>query len=96
MYLCLDIPTVASIAPLNTSPMPTSAFNMVQSLPPQPLSTSVVFAPMTEIHTAVPPVGSINIGIYAKQYYYYLYNIIKYSFILITMLILLIYLPFFL
>ncbi|XP_025153688.1 intersectin-2 isoform X3 [Harpegnathos saltator] len=57
----VGIPTVAPIAPLNTNPMPMTAFNMTQALPSQPLPTGMV-APMTGIHTVVPPIGSINTG----------------------------------
>ncbi|XP_014470507.1 PREDICTED: intersectin-1 isoform X2 [Dinoponera quadriceps] len=58
------IPTVASIVPFDTNPMPMTAFNMTQALPTQPLCTAV--ASMTGIHTVVPPppppIGSINTG----------------------------------
>lgn len=59
------IPSVASVAPLNTNPMPLAAFNMTQALPTQPLCTGMVAPPgVTGIHTVVPPIGSINTGTY--------------------------------
>jgi len=57
------MPPVASIAPLNTNPVPMAAFNITQPLPTQPLASAMV-APITSIPTIVPSIGSINTGIY--------------------------------
>lgn len=62
------MPPVASIAPLNTNPVPIAAFNMAQPLPTQPLCTAMV-APITGIpSTIVPSIGSINTGTYTTRY----------------------------
>ncbi|XP_072755931.1 intersectin-1 [Anoplolepis gracilipes] len=60
----IGIPSVASIAPLNTNPVPMAAFNMAQPLPTQPLGmvNAGIVAPMTGVSSMVPPIGSINTG----------------------------------
>ncbi|XP_071643999.1 intersectin-1 isoform X4 [Temnothorax longispinosus] len=60
----IGIPSVAPIAPLNTTPIPMAAFNMAQSMPTQPLGmvSAGMVAPMTGIPSMVPSIGSINTG----------------------------------
>ncbi|XP_011861112.1 PREDICTED: intersectin-1 isoform X2 [Vollenhovia emeryi] len=60
----IGIPSVAPIAPLNTTPRPMAAFNMAQPMPTQPLGMvgAGMVAPMTGIPSMVPPIGSINTG----------------------------------
>lgn len=60
----IGIPSVASIAPLNTNPVPMAAFNMTQPLPTQPLGivNAGMVAPMTGVSSMIPSIGSINTG----------------------------------
>ncbi|KYQ52515.1 Intersectin-2 [Trachymyrmex zeteki] len=60
----IGIPSVAPIAPLNTTPVPMAAFNMAQSMPAQPLGmvNAGMVASMTGIPSMVPSIGSINTG----------------------------------
>ncbi|XP_018398634.1 PREDICTED: intersectin-1 isoform X2 [Cyphomyrmex costatus] len=60
----IGIPSVAPIAPLNTTPVPMAAFNMAQPMPTQPLGmvSAGMVAPMTGIPSMVPSIGSINTG----------------------------------
>lgn len=57
---------MAPIAPLNTTPILMAAFNMAQPMPTQPLGmvSAGMVAPMTGIPNMVPPIGSINTGLY--------------------------------
>ncbi|XP_011639535.1 intersectin-1 isoform X5 [Pogonomyrmex barbatus] len=61
----IGIPSVAPIAPLNTTPVPMAAFNMAPPIPTQPLgmvNAGGMVAPMTGIPSMVPSIGSINTG----------------------------------
>ncbi|XP_025989410.2 intersectin-1 isoform X4 [Solenopsis invicta] len=61
----IGIPSVAPIAPLNTTPVPMAAFNMAQPIPTQPLGmvSAGMVAPMTGmVPSMVPSIGSINTG----------------------------------
>ncbi|KAG5322021.1 ITSN1 protein, partial [Acromyrmex heyeri] len=60
----IGIPSVAPIAPLNTTPVPIAAFNMAQPMPTQPLGmvNAGMVASMTGIPSMVPSIGSINTG----------------------------------
>ncbi|XP_018345715.1 PREDICTED: intersectin-2 isoform X4 [Trachymyrmex septentrionalis] len=60
----IGIPSVAPIAPLNTTPVPMTAFNMAQPMPTQPLGmvNAGMVASMTGIPSMVPSIGSINTG----------------------------------
>nr|XP_050859981.1 intersectin-1 isoform X9 [Vespula vulgaris] len=54
-------PAVAPIAPLNTNPTPIAAFGMGQTMPMQPLCTSMV-APMTGGSTIIPSIAPMATG----------------------------------
>ncbi|XP_018365606.1 PREDICTED: intersectin-1 isoform X10 [Trachymyrmex cornetzi] len=58
----IGIPSVAPIAPLNTTPVPMAAFNMAQPTQPLGMVNAGMVASMTGIPSMVPSIGSINTG----------------------------------